>query len=241
MSALPNASARSLTVQDVLNDIEIELLQGAVTRDELGQSVQNVRRFQNQVRGEMLDRQARPDYRAVANRQFQINDMLLTLAQEMATRQAALELELHQAMRAGLRRDHLPVAAPSAGAPRPPSEDLVRRLDAIGAAMREDALALQLEVTPTTTPVIGRLLGGARAALHSLVVFYSNRLAARQAEVNHTYGDTLRWLLQGREADREALAALAAEVAHLRARLDAAQAPTTPTAGTPMTGAAPGE
>jgi hypothetical protein len=215
---------RSLSVQDVLNDIEIELLQGAVTRDELGQSVQNVRRFQNQVRGETLDSQPRPDYRAIANRQFQINDMLLTLTQEMATRQAALELELHKAMRAGLRRDNLPVALPTSSepSPRPPSEELVRRLDAVRDAMRDDALVLQLEVTPAEMPVIGRLLGGARAALHSLVVFYSNRLAARQTEVNHTYGDALQWLLQGREADREALELLAAEVAQLRAHLDTA-------------------
>jgi hypothetical protein len=234
-----SVSTRSLTVADVLNDIEIELLQGAVTRDDLGQSVQNVRRFQNQVRGEMLDKQTRPDYRAVANRQFQINDMLLTLAQEMATRQAALELELHKAMHAGLRRDGAPLAAPGAnvsaantGAGRPQSEDLVRRLGAVQAAMRDDALALQLEVTPEETPVIGRLLGSARAALHSLVVFYTNRLASRQAEVNHTYGDTLRWLLQARAADQESLELLAAEVAKLRARLDG-QPPASPPPASP--------
>ena len=55
------AWTRALTVEDALNDIEIELLQGAVTRDDLGQSVQNVRRFQNQVRGETLDAHTRPD------------------------------------------------------------------------------------------------------------------------------------------------------------------------------------
>lgn len=234
-STAPKTPARSLTIQDVLDDIEIELLQGAVTRDDLGQSVQNVRRFQNQVRGEALDKAARPDYRTIANRQFQINDMLLTLAQEMATRQAALELELHKAQRAGLRRDSLPLAVrdqtgtPVAGGhsarqeaetARPASEELVRRLGAIQDAMRDDALTLQLEVTPTETPVVGRLLGGVRTALHSLVVFYSSRLAARQTEINRTYGDTLQSLLRGREADREALELLAAEVARLRAQLD---------------------
>lgn len=224
------ASTHSLAVEDVLNDIEIELLQGAVTRDDLGQSVQNVRRFQNQVRSEALDKQVRPDYRTIANRQFQINDMLLTLAQEMATRQAALELELHKAERAGLRLHNTPVVSSTASedGPRPPSEDLVRRLDAIRSAMRDDALALQLEVTPSETPLVGRLLGGVRAALHSLVIFYSSRLAAKQGEINHTYGDTLRWLLQTQAADREALEALAAEVAQLRARLDAAQLPSEP-------------
>lgn len=219
------ASTRSLSVHDVLNDIEIELLQGAVTRDELGQSVQNVRRFQNQVRGEALDGKMKPDYRAIANRQFQINDMLLTLAQEMATRQAAIELELNKAVRRGLQLEGTPVL-PTVGSdesPRPASEDLVRRLNTIQTAMRDDALTLQLEVTPNETPLIGRFLGSARAALHSLVVFYSNRLAAKQGEINQTYGDNLQWLLQAQERDREALELLAAEVSRLQARLDAIQ------------------
>ena len=232
------AWTRALTVEDALNDIEIELLQGAVTRDDLGQSVQNVRRFQNQVRGETLDAHTRPDYRAIANRQFQINDMLLTLAQEMATRQAALELDLHKALRSGLRREAAPPAGqtPVAGADqagadqaampeRSRNEELVRRLDALQSAMRDDALALQIEVTPTTTPLIGRMLGGVRTALHSLVVFYSSRLAARQAEINHTFGDNLRRLLQDRARDQETIEQLAAEIAQLRARLDADEAP----------------
>ena len=232
------AWTRALTVEDALNDIEIELLQGAVTRDDLGQSVQNVRRFQNQVRGETLDAHTRPDYRAIANRQFQINDMLLTLAQEMATRQAALELDLHKAVRSGLRREATPAAgqtpvaaADQAGADqaampeRSRNEELVRRLDALQSAMRDDALALQIEVTPTTTPLIGRMLGGVRTALHSLVVFYSSRLAARQAEINHTFGDNLRRLLQDRARDQETIEQLAAEIAQLRARLDADEAP----------------
>ena len=95
--------------------------------------------------------------------------------------------------------------------------------------MRDDiavrVLIAMIEVTPTETPLVGRLLGGARAALHSLVVFYSSRLAARQGEINHTYGDTLRWLLQARERDQETIEQLSAEVEQLRGRLDHPQAP----------------
>ena len=57
---------------------------------DLGQSVQNVRRFQNGVRKEVLDTGGKPDYREIAKRQFQINDMLLSLLQELATRAARL-------------------------------------------------------------------------------------------------------------------------------------------------------
>lgn len=212
------------SAEDVMHDVEVELLQGAVTTDDLGQSVQRVRRFQNQVRGETLDSRGRPDYREIANRQFQINDMLLTLAQETATRQRALELALQKA----LRRGELPLAASDAAgraAPLdddfltlpPPPDSLVRRLEALQAAMDEDALLLQLEVTPAETPLVGRALGSLRSALHSLVVFYTNRLAARQAPINRLYGENLQELCRAVDRQQEAIATL-------QARLDA-QAP----------------
>ena len=41
---------RPTTPNDVLNDIEFELMQGAVSRDELGQGIQTARQYQNRVR-----------------------------------------------------------------------------------------------------------------------------------------------------------------------------------------------
>jgi hypothetical protein len=209
-------SAPSLGVQDALDDIDMELLQDAVQRDDLGQSVQNVRRFQNGARREVLDTGGKPDYREIAKRQFQINDMLLALLQELATRQRALELELRMPQPdSTLRTGRPPAGAAGEGeAPRPPSEDLVRQLDAIQAVMHDDVLRLQLEVTPTDTPVIGRLVGSMRAAVHSLVVFYGNQLAAKQTEINRVYGSVLQQLLLGRAQDRAELARLRALPAH---------------------------
>jgi hypothetical protein len=228
----------SLSVQDALDDIEMELLQDAVQRDDLGQSVQNVRSFQNDARKETLDTAGgKPDYRAIANRQFQLNDMLLTLLQEIATRQRALELELrlHGGGTAAASGTAAVPNASAAGEPqdeesvRPPSEALVRRLDAIQAAMRDDALALQLEVTPNDAPVVGRLIGSMRATVHSLVVFYANQLGARQTEINRVFGGALQGLMLEQERDRAQLAAqvqaLAAEVAALRPPAPSAPAP----------------
>ena len=90
------------------------------------------------------------------------------------------------------------------------SEDLVRQLDAIQAVMHDDALRLQLEVTPNDTPVIGRLVGSMRVAVHSLVVFYGNQLAAKQTEINRVYGNVLQQLLLAQTQDRAELASLRA-------------------------------
>jgi len=231
----------AISAEDVLHDIEVELLQGSVLSDDLGQSVQRVRRFQNQVRGETLDSRDRPDYRAIANRQFQINDMMLTLAQETATRQRALEMALHKALRRGLLPPGGEQSASTVGLdgdayrvdadqsavePPLPSDALVRRLEAIQSAMDEDALLLLLEVTPTETPVVGRALGGVRTALHSLVVFYVNRLVARQAPINRLYGESLQELYHVTERQQETIAALQEQLAAIQAQL-AAQGPPT--------------
>ena len=219
-------SSPSLSVQDALDDIDMELLQDAVQRDDLGQSVQNVRRFQDDARKDALDSGNKPDYRAIANRQFQLNDMLLALLQELSVRQRALELELRAHGGAAVG-DQVPTSG-SPGtdeAARPPSEDLVRQLDAIQAVMHDDALRLQLEVTPSETPVVGRLLGNMRAAVHSLVVFYGNQLAAKQTEVNRVYGDVLQQLLLARAEDRaDAAAQLQAQAAQFSAELAALRA-----------------
>jgi hypothetical protein len=219
-------SSSSLSVQDALDDIDMELLQDAVQRDDLGQSVQNVRRFEDDARKEALDSGNKPDYRAIANRQFQLNDMLLALLQELSVRQRALELELRAHSSAAIG-DQVPASgSPGADeAARPLSEDLVRQLDAIQAVMHDDALRLQLEVTPSETPVVGRLLGNMRAAVHSLVVFYGNQLAAKQTEVNRVYGDVLQQLLLARAEDRaDAAAQLQAQAAEFSAELAALRA-----------------
>jgi hypothetical protein len=232
----------SLGVQDALDDIEMELLQDAVQRDDLGQSVQNVRSFQNDARKETLDAAGgKPDYRAIATRQFQLNDMLLTLLQEIATRQRALELDLrlhNSGTGAGSRAPDGSLPGPATSFPpgdredderaRPSSEALVRRLDAIQGAMRDDALALQLEVTPNDAPVFGRLIGNMRATVHSLVVFYANQLGARQTEINRIFGGALQGLMLEQERDRAQFTAqvqaLAAEVAALRSQAPASPA-----------------
>jgi hypothetical protein len=73
--------------------------------------------------------------------------------------------------------------------------------------------------------VVGKLLGNLRAAVHSLVVFYGNQLAARQTEVNRIFGGALQEIMLQGERERSRTAAaeaqLVAELADLRARLDA--------------------
>ena len=68
--------------------------------------------------------------------------------------------------------------------------------------MSVDRLALQMEIAPSTTPLVGPLLDALKRPLHQLVIFYVNRIAVQQMTINR---HVLRCLdLLGREAERQA-------------------------------------
>ena len=73
-----------------------------------------------------------------------------------------------------------------------------------------DKLGVDLALTENRLPVVGRLAQRVRAALHELVLFYVNRLAARQVRVNQHTTRALTALVRDMEA----------EIADLRSRLD---------------------
>src|SRR5512139_1840474 len=93
------------TAQDVLGDIEFEIAQGAVSRDDLGQGIQAVRQFQAKTRAEIFDAKAGAlDQRQIISRQFQILDMQTTLLQETAAAIRSLQLDLRRVSQALARR-----------------------------------------------------------------------------------------------------------------------------------------
>jgi hypothetical protein len=82
--------------------------------------------------------------------------------------------------------------------------EAVRRL-----GLGYDKVSVELALTETRLPLIGGLVQRVRAAFHALVLFYVNRLAARQIQVNEQATRALTALVRDLEA----------EVTDLRARL----------------------
>ncbi len=226
----------ALTIGDLLRDIEIELLQGDVLDRELSASVAEIRRFQQTLRTEMLDG-GHSDLRAVAGRQFEMNDLLLTLLQETALRLEALGREQYTVIRrladavppgmvaeparpAQPRPAAEPAAADSWAAAPPPVDEWTRRLAEVEAAMRSDALLLTVAVQGSGMPVAGAAVDSLKRALHGLVIFYINRLAERQVAVNRLYGQWIIHLHEQGRAQADENDRLRAEVRSLAARLD---------------------
>ncbi|MCB8944623.1 MAG: hypothetical protein H6658_12810 [Ardenticatenaceae bacterium] len=176
-----------LTAQDVLNDIEFELVQGAISKDELGRGVAQVKEYQNKLRSELFQPgQKTPDWQEVAAHQFQLNDMLLTLLQEMA---AAHQERTVQARRQA-ERPSPPPALPTTHSV--PADDHLWRDTADIEAALSDNLEIRLDPRPTNIPIVGALFHRLKHEIHNLVIYYLQKLAERQTAVNRTYG---RWLL----------------------------------------------
>lgn len=77
------------------------------------------------------------------------------------------------------------------------------------AGLGYDKILVEMALTETRLPLVGGLAHRLRAALHELVLFYVNRLAARQVRVNEQAARALALLVRDLEA----------EVRDLRARL----------------------
>lgn len=179
----------SLTAEHVLEDIEFELAQGAISRDDLGRSIHAVRQYQSKLRVELLaPGRKEPDWREALGRQLQLNDMLLTLLQETAASVREFQLQLR-------RTNYLAPRVSSSAAARPPATatpTLTSDQWRDTSELREAAavkLEPALDVRPVSVPLLGPLLQRFRYALHNLVVFYLRRLGREQRAVNHTFAD----------------------------------------------------
>jgi hypothetical protein len=100
--------------------------------------------------------------------------------------------------------------------PLPPDARLSRDLyEAVRSLnLSYDKLGVDLALTENRLPVMGGLVQRARAAFHELVLFYVNRLGARQVRVNQHTARALAALVRDMEA----------EIANLRSRLDKLEA-----------------
>jgi len=179
---------RLLSATDVLDDIEFELLQGSVSRDDLGAGIQVARQFHNKLRGELLDpRQKSASLRDVISRQAQLNDMLLLLLQQTAAELAATQLQLRALGKASVGSlDALQAAQPAVSAPATSLTDDMKR------ALDHPIVYVELDARPSRIPLIGPLITRLRIALHRIALHYVRLYAGKQNSLNAVYSQALR-------------------------------------------------
>lgn len=235
----------AMTTEDIIKSIEFELAQSAVSQTDLGAGLAAVRQYQNKARAEIFESdKLLKDTRALVNQQYQINDMHLTVLQQMTLAIRAMELDVRRLGQAAPRPEKAPrgTAAPSRAPAQgatfesppagrgvlPPGDEPLQDEavfgwsdEAIDLAMKSNALTIKMDVRPSTTPLIGGLLRRVRTALHDLTLFYVRQLAQKQTGINQTYGDRLLQLSRQVEDQQQQIEELTAQVLALQTRRSA--------------------
>jgi hypothetical protein len=210
----------TLTASDVLADIEFELMQGAISRDEFGRSLQAVRQHQNKVRLELFD-SGRPaiDLPAALSKQFQINDMLLTLLQEMSGGFETMQQQIDWIGQARGGTDPSTAARLARAMAAPPQTAELRPTQPLIETSRQEYLHQKMDMQPNgrPIPILNGLIRRLRTGLHSLVIFYVNKLGKQQTAVNQLHTDWLQHLNALVRHQQEEIQQLTAKIAQLEA------------------------
>ncbi|MAT96719.1 MAG: hypothetical protein CL608_06205 [Anaerolineaceae bacterium] len=207
----------TLTASDVLADIEFELMQGSISRDEFGRSLQEVRQHQNKIRQEMFDtNQQEIDLRAALSKQFQINDMLLTLLQEMSGGFADMQQQINWAGQAR-RGDDQSTAAQLARAQTNTTTAELRPTKELNETAQLEFLYQKMDIQSNgrPIPILNGLIRRIRTGLHSLVIFYVNKLGKKQTAVNQIHADWIQHLNALARHQQEEIERLTSQIVQL--------------------------
>lgn len=130
---------------------------------------------------------------------FQIEDVDIDAEEIMKEIRARLRARREEALARGFDWE----AYADGLYPVPPEAVLSRDLhEAVRyLSLEYDKANVEMELTETQLPLIGGLVQRVRAALHELVLFYVNRLAARQIRVNYQASRAMVMLVRDLEAE----------------------------------------
>jgi len=189
---------RKLSAEDVIKDIEFELAQGVPPKDNLGESIEAVRQFQNKLRAELDISNTGSPSRQSVGRLLQLNDMLVTLLQETAG--VIAQLQLTQQLQ--IRHAHASTRV-LLDQIDPDAIRITEHIAKIDEVAKSKSLFVAKDAQRSTIPIIGRWISKLRQALHSLPLYYVRILASKQTVVNQAfseeYGYTLNEIIELRQ------------------------------------------
>lgn len=210
---------RPITVTDILNSVEFELLQQTLIQDDVTEGVHRLRAYQADARNQLRQQSAPPSNNSLVELQINTNEMMLTLIQLLDHQVQALQQELRRAAQLtvhqpGISRSERAVSAETdAAQARDASTSLDTSDDSLSDQSTEEHPPeafnafvgdmyldrelgpIEMDVHESHAPVLGGVLNRVRMSLHELVLFYVNKVVEQQTDVNRAYADALRDLL----------------------------------------------
>ncbi|MCZ7673020.1 MAG: hypothetical protein M5U34_40820 [Chloroflexi bacterium] len=167
----------TITAQRILDDIEFELAQGAISKDDLGRAIQAVKQHQNKLRDEVFQPgQELPQLREIIGRQFQLNDMLITMLQEMAASMQEMRLK-NKRLQNWQQTAVTPPPTNTVNTITSPDDSIWWDTGEIETAIAEP-LSIKLEAQPTTIPIIGSFVQRFKHNIHEPRPFLFTEIGA---------------------------------------------------------------
>ncbi len=111
-------TTKHLEAQDIVDEVAFELAHSSLGNDELSQSIESLRQYQNSVRASVFGDARNLDVREIARKQFQLNDMLLAALHELSLKLHESRME-QRALAAWVRAQSLTPSADAATQPNP--------------------------------------------------------------------------------------------------------------------------
>lgn len=214
-----------MTVTDILNSVEFELMQHTLLQDDVADGIQRLRAYQTQARSELLGDGKKPSISSAIDVQFNTNAMMLTLLQVINQRLEALQQDFRHAIFA---QQHIPHTSDTSQAESAQVDDArndnqwrnvaaasvslpvmqgvmdfaegALSTDAISEFITDEPTLIEMDVRQSHTPLLGGMLNRVRRELHELVLFYVNKMVRQQADVNRIYGSMLQELVAANQA-----------------------------------------
>jgi hypothetical protein len=212
----------NITVNEIVNEIEFAIAQGYIAHEEFQQAIIAARKFQHAFRFDVFSKlKLSETFRKIVSKQFQMNEMLLSLLYEMGLsiqvlqnenrRLSGLERvqkgdqELHPAneilsnVRGNWRLD---IESPGDDSFQAQvTDDLIN-------IMKPEAIHVDLQVKTNQNSLLGRILAKLKIFYHRPALFYTQILSNRQANINRILGDrvlTLETMIRQQQKQIEIL------------------------------------
>jgi len=193
----------SLKPENIIEEIQFELAQGLIRKEELGEAIRSVRNFSNKIRKEILENYPLDGkLRDIFRKQFQLIEMLTKLIEENAllTQNLKIMINHRRVVNPGLDRIHLDNPAVREAFASTAGEDLLLNQnyyllnqEEILKVIAPKTLKIDMPITKGRTSLTTKIKSFLKLLYHRPAFFYTLQLGEKQEKINTIFG---YWLMK---------------------------------------------
>jgi len=194
----------SLKPENIIEEIQFELAQGLIRKEELGEAIRSVRNFSNKIRKEILENYPLDGkLREIFRKQFQLIEMLIKLIEENAllTQNLKIMINNRRVVNPGLD-NNIPLDTPAVRKADSSTggENLLLNQnyyllnqEEILKVIAPKTLKIDMPITRGRTSLTTKIMSFLKLLYHRPAFFYTLQLGEKQEKINNIFG---YWLMK---------------------------------------------